>query len=206
MTITGVNPTVATGLMAAIGDISRFDSPGKLVSYLGLNPRGAAIRTRRRSSWRQGWARPRARYARRSGLGMAKAAGPCVPSSFASARRRGHHIAAVAVARKLAVLCWHVFQRPGILVGAAAFVANKTRATELQAGKPQKKGGGQPTLTTSSCEIRSSNWPSRQDAIAPASSTLENASTEGQGARAPQSGKGRIVRRQCRSVPTTSLS
>jgi transposase len=29
----------ATGILAAIGDISRFDSPGKLVSYFGLNPR-----------------------------------------------------------------------------------------------------------------------------------------------------------------------
>ncbi|APG86890.1 transposase (plasmid) [Sinorhizobium americanum CCGM7] len=39
LTITGVNLTVATGLMAAIGDISRFNSPQKLVSYFGLNPR-----------------------------------------------------------------------------------------------------------------------------------------------------------------------
>jgi len=39
LTITGVNLTVATGLMAAIGDITRFKSPEKLVSYFGLNPR-----------------------------------------------------------------------------------------------------------------------------------------------------------------------
>lgn len=39
MTITGVNLTVAAGLMAAIGDIRRFESPQKLVSYFGLNPR-----------------------------------------------------------------------------------------------------------------------------------------------------------------------
>jgi transposase len=38
MTIIGVNLTVATGIMAAIGDIRRFNSPGKLVSYFGLNP------------------------------------------------------------------------------------------------------------------------------------------------------------------------
>jgi hypothetical protein len=40
MTITGVNLTVAAGIVAAIGDISRFKSPQKLVSYFGLNPRG----------------------------------------------------------------------------------------------------------------------------------------------------------------------
>ncbi|WP_225174363.1 MULTISPECIES: transposase [unclassified Bradyrhizobium] len=39
MTITGVNLAVAAGIVAAIGDISRFDSPQKLVSYFGLNPR-----------------------------------------------------------------------------------------------------------------------------------------------------------------------
>src|SRR5918995_2670031 len=38
MTIAGVHVTVALGLLAAIGDIARFASPGKLVSYLGLNP------------------------------------------------------------------------------------------------------------------------------------------------------------------------
>jgi hypothetical protein len=39
MTITGVNLTVAAAIVAAIGDIGRFKSPGKLVSYFGLNPR-----------------------------------------------------------------------------------------------------------------------------------------------------------------------
>ncbi len=39
MTITGVNLAVAAGIMAAIGDISRFNSPQKLVSYFELNPR-----------------------------------------------------------------------------------------------------------------------------------------------------------------------
>jgi transposase len=29
---------VAVGVLAAIGDIARFSSPDKLVSYLGLNP------------------------------------------------------------------------------------------------------------------------------------------------------------------------
>jgi transposase len=39
LTITGVNVTVAAVLVAAIGDIRRFSSPQKLVSYFGLNPR-----------------------------------------------------------------------------------------------------------------------------------------------------------------------
>ncbi|WP_425339678.1 transposase, partial [Microvirga lotononidis] len=39
MTITGVNATVAMSVLAAIGDIKRFSSPQKLVSYFGLNPK-----------------------------------------------------------------------------------------------------------------------------------------------------------------------
>ena len=39
MTITGINVTVAVGLVAAIGDVTRFTSSEKLVSYFGLNPR-----------------------------------------------------------------------------------------------------------------------------------------------------------------------
>jgi transposase len=72
MTITGVNLTVATGILTAIGDIGRFDSPGKLVTYFGLNPRV-------RQSGHAFFVRIRA--------------------------KRGHQIAAVAVARKLTVLC-----------------------------------------------------------------------------------------------------
>jgi transposase len=39
LTITGINLTVAAGLVAAIGDVKRFSEPEKLVSYFGLNPR-----------------------------------------------------------------------------------------------------------------------------------------------------------------------
>src|SRR5262249_309829 len=39
MTIGGVNVIVAASVLAAIGDITRFSSPEKLVSYFGLHPR-----------------------------------------------------------------------------------------------------------------------------------------------------------------------
>jgi transposase len=39
LTVSGINLTVAAGVIAAIGDIKRFASPQKLVSYVGLNPR-----------------------------------------------------------------------------------------------------------------------------------------------------------------------
>ncbi len=39
MTITGIDVMVAMSVMAAIGDITRFSSPQKLVSTFGLNPK-----------------------------------------------------------------------------------------------------------------------------------------------------------------------
>ena len=47
----------------------------------------------------------------------------------------------LAVARKLTVLCWHLLTKQEDYHWARpALVANKTRAMELQAGRPQKKG------------------------------------------------------------------
>jgi transposase len=39
MTIPGVDATVALSIVAAVGDFTRFRTPERLVSYLGLNPR-----------------------------------------------------------------------------------------------------------------------------------------------------------------------
>ena len=72
---------------------------------------------------------------------VAKAPGPLHAFFVRIRARRGHQVAAVAVARKLAVLCWHVLTKErNYLWARPALVANKTRAMELQAGRPQKKG------------------------------------------------------------------
>ncbi len=39
MTLPGVSGVTATAILAAIGDVSRFPTPGHLVGYLGLSPR-----------------------------------------------------------------------------------------------------------------------------------------------------------------------
>ena len=143
MTITGIKLTVAASLMAAIGDIHRFSHPGKLVSYFGLNPRV-----------RQSGLGP-AHHGRISKIGRSHARAMLVEAAWSAAKapgplhaffvriraKRGHQIAAVAVARKLAVLCWHVLTKEqDYLRARPALVANKMRAMELQAGRPQKKG------------------------------------------------------------------
>ena len=113
MTVPGVDMTVALGIVAAIGDIQRFRSPQKLVSYLGLNPRV-----------RQSGAQP-AQYGRITKQGRAHARGMLVEAAWVAAKapgplrafflrvrgRRGEQIAAVATARKLAVLVWHLLTK-----------------------------------------------------------------------------------------------
>ena len=153
ITITGVNLTVAAGLMAAIGDIARFKSPQKLVSYFGLNPR---VRQSGLGA---------AHHGRISKIGRSHARAMLVEAAWAAAKtpgplhaffvriraRRDHQVAAVTVARKLTVLCWHLLTKEeDYLWARPALVANKLRAMELRAGKPQKKGNRrEPTPTTS---------------------------------------------------------
>jgi transposase len=143
ITITGVNLTVAAGLMAAIGDIGRFKSPQKLVSYFGLNPRvrqsglGAAHHGR---ISKVGRSHARAMLVE-AAWAAAKVPGPLHAFFVRIRAKRGHQVAAVAVARKLTVLCWHLLTKEeDYLWARPALVANKVRAMELQAGKPQNKG------------------------------------------------------------------
>ena len=59
----------------------------------------------------------------------AKAPGPLRAFFLRIRARRGHQIAAVAVARKLAVLCWHLLTKSADYQWARpALVANKPRA------------------------------------------------------------------------------
>ena len=130
--------------MAAIGDIARFDSPQKLVSYFGLNPRvrqsglGAAHHGR---ISKVGRSHARAMLVE-AAWAAAKAPGPLRAFFIRIRARRGHQVAAVAVARKLdRALLAHADQGSRTTSGRGpSLVAHKRRAMELQAGRPQKKG------------------------------------------------------------------
>jgi hypothetical protein len=57
------------------------------------------------------------------------------------ARRRGNHIAAVAVARKLAVIVWHLLRRGEDYAWVRpALHAKKLRDLELRSGQPARRG------------------------------------------------------------------
>jgi transposase len=143
LTIAGVNITVAAGLVAAIGDIRRFPSPQQLVSYFGLNPRvrqsGLGLAQHGRIS-KIGRSHARALLVE-AAWAAAKAPGPLHAFFLRIRARRGQQIAAVATARKMAVLVWHLLAKEtDYLWARPALVAHKLRALELQAGRPMKKG------------------------------------------------------------------
>ncbi|WP_201832660.1 IS110 family transposase [Microvirga zambiensis] len=143
MTIPGIDMVVALALVAAIGDVRRFEASQKLVSYLGLNP-----------SVRQSGPGP-AHHGRITKQGRGHARGMLVEAAWAAARapgplqafflrvssRRGQHVAAVATARKLAVLIWHLLRKgESYLWARPALHAKKMRELELKAGYPAVRG------------------------------------------------------------------
>lgn len=143
LTITGVNITVAAGLLAAIGDIRRFPSPQKLVSYVGLNPRvrqsGLGFAQHGRIS-KIGRSHARAMLVE-AAWAAAKAPGPLHAFFVRIRAKKGHQVAAVAVARKLAVLCWHLLTKDeDYLWARPTLVARKVRGMELASGQPERKG------------------------------------------------------------------
>lgn len=159
MTIPGVGATTAAAFMAAIGDIRRFPTPRHLVGYLGLDPRV-----------RQSGSSP-ARHGAISKQGSSEARHLLVEAAWTATRtpgplrafaerirsRRGANIATVAVARKLAVLCWHLlsagddyaFARPSLL-------REKLRRLELLAGAEHRSGhrGPVPVFATREQRVR----------------------------------------------------
>lgn len=88
----------------------------------------------------------------------AKTPGPLHAFFVRIRAKRGHQVAAVALARKLTVLCWHLLTKQANYRSTRpAVVANMRRAMELKAGRPQRKGisQAQPMSTTSrNCVMR----------------------------------------------------
>jgi transposase len=143
MTVPGVNVICAATFLAAVGDIRRFRTTRALVGYLGLDPRV-----------RQSGSEP-ARGGPISKQGSASARWALVESAWSVAHqpgplrafyqriraRRGHGIAVVAVARKLAVLFWCLLTRGEDYAHAQpSLTAKKLRLLEIRAGAPTRKG------------------------------------------------------------------
>jgi transposase len=147
MTIPGVGPIVAATILASIGDISRFETPEKLSSYFGLTPK-----------IRQSGDHP-ARHGRISKQGNTHARKMLVEAAWSAKlapgplraffnrvqKTRGAPAAAVATARKLAVMIWHVLTSGADYIYARpAFTAMKLRKAALKAGAPREYGKAGP--------------------------------------------------------------
>ena len=143
MTVPGVNVICAATFLAAVGDICRFRTARGLVGYLGLDPRV-----------RQSGSEP-ARGGRISKQGSASARWALVEAAWSVVQqpgplhafyeriraRRGHGIAIVAVARKLAVLFWCLLTRgEDYAHQQPSLTAKKLRLLEIRAGAPTLKG------------------------------------------------------------------
>ena len=144
MTVPGVNVIVAATFMAAVGDIRRFADRRKLTAYLGLDPRV-----------RQSGAGP-ATHGHISKQGSVSARHALVEACWSTVRqpgpiagfyqrvkaRRGHSIAIVASARKLACLFWCLLTRgEDYAFAQPSLTKKKMRRLELQAGAPRRQGG-----------------------------------------------------------------
>ena len=143
MTIPGVDVVTAATMMAVIGDIARFPSARHLVGYLGLDARvrqsgSAQPRTGRIS--KQG-AREARRVLVEAAWAARRAPGPLRAFGERIAARRGKQVAAVAVARKLCLLCWHLLTREeDYAFLRPALLRRKLRRLELRAGAPSRRG------------------------------------------------------------------
>jgi hypothetical protein len=145
MTVPGVGLVTATAFLAQVGEITRFPNPNRLVSYLGLDP---SVRQSGDSDARTGRISKEGSVLVRHVLVEAAQAAIRSPGPlrafFERVRaRRGHPVAIVAVARKLAVLFWHMLvSGEDYAYSMPTPTAKKLRAVELKAGAPSRRGGG----------------------------------------------------------------
>jgi transposase len=145
MTVPGVGLVTATAFLAQVGELTRFPNPNRLVSYLGLDPRvrqsgESAAHTGRISKEGSALVRHVLVEAAQTAI---RSPGP-LRAFFERVRaRRGHPVAIVAVARKMAVLFWHLLATgQDYAYSMPTATAKKLRGIELKAGAPSRKGGG----------------------------------------------------------------
>jgi transposase len=151
MTVPGVNVICAQTFLAAVGDIRRFPTSRRLVGYLGLDPRvyqsGSTPAKGGRIS-KQG--SPQARWVLvEAAWSVVQQPGPLHAFYERIRSRRGHAIAVVAVARKLAVLFWCLLTRSEDYAHQQpSLTAKKLRLLEIRAGAPTQKGTNTGTWAT----------------------------------------------------------
>ena len=209
LTVPGVNVIVAATFLAAVGDVGRFPDQRRLVGYLGLDPRvrqsGSTPATHGRIS-KQGSASARHALVE-AGWSVVRQPGPLRAFYQRIRARRGHQVAVVAAARKLACLFWcmltrgedYAFQQPSL-------TRKKLRRLELAAGVPRYQGGRTVWSTNDAMrraerELALQAERAYQRTVADWQSTRGASATPGRASQSRQSGK----QRGKASVPSPAL-
>jgi transposase len=209
MTVPGVNVIVAATFLAAVGDISRFRTSRQLVGYLGLDPRvrqsGSTPATHGRIS-KQGSASARHALVEAS-WSVVRQPGPLHAFYQRIRARRGHQVAVVAAARKLACLFWCMLTRgEDYAYGQPSLTRKKLRRLELAAGAPRYQGSRSVWSTNDAMrraerELALQAERAYQRTVADWHSTRGASATQGRASQGRQSGK----QRGKASVPNPAL-
>jgi transposase len=209
MTVPGVNVIVAATFLAAVGDIGRFPGQRQLVGYLGLDPRvrqsGSTPATHGRIS-KQGSASARHALVE-AAWSVVRQPGPLHAFYQRIRARRGHQVAVVAAARKLACLFWCMLTRgEDYAYGQPSLTRKKLRRLELQAGA--ERGKVKPGLWAANNAMRQAERELARQAelayqrtVADWQSTRGAGATPGRASQRPSKGK----QRGKASVPNPAL-
>ena len=120
LSVPGIGPLTATALVAFVGDVRRFPSGRHFASFLGLTPRehfsGHSRRLGHITKRGDAYLRMLLIHGARSVLWAAKARkdpDPLRAWALKLEQHRGHNVAAVALANKLARFAWTVWKEDG---------------------------------------------------------------------------------------------
>jgi transposase len=209
MTVPGVNVIVAATFLAAVGDIGRFPGQRQLVGYLGLDPRvrqsGSTPATHGRIS-KQGSASARHALVE-AAWSVVRQPGPLHAFYQRIRARRGHQVAVVAAARKLACLFWCMLTRgEDYAFAQPSLTKKKLRRLELAAGAT--KGKVKPGIWAANTAMRQAERELARQAelayqrtVADWQSTNGAGATPGRASQRPSKGK----QRGKASVPDPAL-
>jgi transposase len=156
MSVPGINLVTGAGIMATIGDVTRFADKKKLAAYFGVVPstKQSGDTSRNGRITKQG--RAEARWLLiEAAEALRKAPGPMRALYRRVARRKNHNVAVVAVARKLIELVHHllineedyIYKLPRLTQEKRArwrYLARKK--TGIKLASAARKIAGRPTL------------------------------------------------------------
>lgn len=154
MTIDGISMVSAAGILSAIGDIKRFPSPKKLASYFGLVTSTFQTGDQRNvfhgSITKQGRAEARW-FLAESAEALIRTPSPLAALYARVAKKRGHNVAKIAVARKMSELIWH------LLTKDSPYLYQKHRLTQEKQARLRYTAKLSGIRTTSASPTKRSN-------------------------------------------------